>query len=176
MRLFNVMMFLLFVDSCFMASIFLSSVVLYVDIFFVVSCIGVLLLVWMRFVMVEKSFHESSKCDGVMFWEMLDTRFYFVFAHIILYCFLCHIYDFFKSVASHSYVLLLLYAQLVACEVIAVFHFRFLNRTYQRIYRISTECINGVINDHRTIVYLCFLRVRCGKQHRHEKYVVNYSV
>ena len=25
---------------------------------------------------------------------MLDTRFYFVLAHIILYCFLRHIYDF----------------------------------------------------------------------------------
>ena len=35
---------------------------------------------------------------------------------------------------------------------------------------------NSVINDRGTIVYLCFLRVRCGKRHRHEKYVVNYSV
>ena len=126
-----------------------------------------------------------NDCDGERkrgWYLMLDTGrcWLHVFASFLLILFSIAFYvtftTFFKSVASHSYVLLLLYAQLVVCEVIAVFHFRFLNRTYQRIYRISTECINGVINDRGTIVYLCFLRVRCGKRHRHEKYVVNYSV
>ena len=118
--------------------------------------------------MVVKDTENTGRC-----WIHVFTSFLLILFSIAFYVTFT---TFFKSVASHSYVLLLLYAQLVVCEVIAVFHFRFLNRTYQRIYRISTECINGVINDHRTIVYLCFLRVRCGKQHRHEKYVVNYSV
>ena len=108
------------------------------------------------------------------YWEMLDTHFYFVFAHIILYCFLCHIYDFFQ-ICCVTFIRIVVIVRTIGC-LLAVFHFRFLNRTYQRIYRISTECINGVINDHMTIVYLCFLRMRCGKRHHHERYVVNYSV
>ena len=125
-------------------------------------------------IILEQQNVAAAECNITSFWEMLDTRFYFVFAHIILYCFLCRL---FPNLLRHIHnIIRIVYTQLVVCEVIAVFHFRFLNRTYQRIYRISTECINGVINDHRTIVYLCFLRVRCGKQHRHEKYVVNYSV
>ena len=105
--------------------------------------------------------------------EMLDTR----FTSFLLILFSIAFYVTFTTFCCVtfiiSYVLLLLCTQLFVCEVIAVFHFRFLNRTYQRICRISTECINRVINDRRTIVYLCFLHVQCGNG---EKYVGNYSV
>ena len=100
-------------------------------------------------------------------------RFYFVFAHIVLYCFLCHIYDFFHICCVTFIISSVLYTQLVVCQVIVVFHFRLLNRTYGRICWISTECINRlpVINDRGTIVYLWFC-MQCSKRHRHKKYDV----
>ena len=100
-------------------------------------------------------------------------HFYFVFAHIVLYCFLCHIYDFFHICCVTFIISSVLYTQLVVCQVIAVFHFRLLNRTYGRICWISTECINRlpVINDRGTIVYLWFC-MQCSKRHRHKKYDV----
>ena len=84
------------------------------------------LMVWCNWCCRSCLMSSSGRC-----WIQ---RFYFVFAHIILYCFLCHIYDFFSYICCVTFAISsVLYTQLVVCQVIVVFHFRLLNRTYGRI-------------------------------------------